>query len=424
MERTRTIFNHLSGGTSQVQPQTVSSASPLRDSDDDVVIVSALRTPICKSRRGQFKDTLPDDLLSAAFSGVLNDVNLDPSVIQDICVGNVNQPGAGATISRMAQFFSGIPETVPLCTTNRQCSSGLQACMNIAASIRSGFIDIGIGGGVESMSVNAIGGAQKGFVLNPKVMDYELAKDALTPMGITSENVAEKFGISREKQDKMAVESHAKAKYAQDNGYFTEIIPVSTKIKDKDGNERSILVTKDDGIRPTTTMQGLAKLKPAFKDGGSTTAGNASQTSDGAAAVILARRSKARELGLPVLGVLRSYAVVGVPPAIMGIGPAVAIPAALKKVGLGINDIDVYEINEAFASQATYSVEKLGIPMERVNPKGGAIALGHPLGCTGARQIGTLLHELKRRGKRSYGIVSMCMGTGMGAAAVFEYPGK
>lgn len=182
-------------------------------------------------------------------------------------------------------------------------------------------------------------------------------------------------------------------------------------------------MAQDEGIRPGTTMEGLAKLKPAFKDGGSTTAGNSSQVSDGAAAVLLARRAKAEELGLPILGVLRAYAVVGVPPDIMGIGPAYAIPAALQQAGLTVKDVDIFEINEAFASQAVYCVEKLGIPPEKVNPLGGAVALGHPLGCTGARQVVTLLNELKRRGKRAYGVVSMCIGTGMGAAAVFEYPG-
>ncbi|NXU87911.1 THIKA thiolase, partial [Xiphorhynchus elegans] len=212
---------------------------------------------------------------------------------------------------------------------------------------------------------------------------------------------------------------------AQQMGLFkSEIVPVKTTVADNQGNQKTIIVSQDEGIRPSTTLEGLAKLKPAFKEDGSTTAGNASQVSDGAAAVLLAKRSKAAQLGLPVLGVLRSFAVVGVPPDVMGIGPAYAIPVAVEKAGLTLNDIDIYEINEAFASQAVYCVEKLGIPMEKVNPLGGAIALGHPLGCTGARQVVTLLNELKRRGKRAYGVVSMCIGTGMGAAAVFEYPGK
>ncbi|NXE90514.1 THIKB thiolase, partial [Menura novaehollandiae] len=274
--------------------------------------------------------------------------------------------------------------------------------------------------------------------ISSSMMDNSKARDCLIPMGITSENVAEKFGVSRKKQDAFALASQQKkhtatswryaafvAAKAQQMGLFkTEIVPVKTTVVDNEGNKKTITVHQDEGIRPSTTLEGLAKLKPAFKEDGSTTAGNASQVSDGAAAVLLAKRSKAAQLGLPVLGVLRAFAVVGVPPDVMGIGPAYAIPVAVEKAGLTLNDIDIYEINEAFASQAVYCVEKLGIPMEKVNPLGGAIALGHPLGCTGARQVVTLLNELKRRGKRAYGVVSMCIGTGMGAAAVFEYPGK
>ncbi|NXT69952.1 THIKB thiolase, partial [Chaetops frenatus] len=291
-------------------------------------------------------------------------------------------------------------------------------------------------------SANNPGDISSSMVDNPK------ARDCLIPMGITSENVAEKFGVSRKKQDTFALASqqnitgtqtlnsgtllvsaskvpaHGTAKAQQMGLFKTEIVPVKTTVTDNEGNKKTITVHQDEGIRPSTTLEGLAKLKPAFKEDGSTTAGNASQVSDGAAAVLLAKRSKAEQLGLPVLGVLRSFAVVGVPPDVMGIGPAYAIPVAVEKAGLTLNDIDIYEINEAFASQAVYCVEKLGIPMEKVNPLGGAIALGHPLGCTGARQVVTLLNELKRRGKRAYGVVSMCIGTGMGAAAVFEYPGK
>ncbi|KAM9187335.1 3-ketoacyl-CoA thiolase, peroxisomal isoform 2-T2 [Dugong dugon] len=276
--------------------------------------------------------------------------------------------------------------------------------------------------GVESMSLADRGNPGN---ITSRLVEKEKARDCLIPMGITSENVAERFGISREKQDAFALASQQKAARAQSKGYFqAEIVPVTTTIRNDKGTERSITVAQDEGIRADTTMESLAKLKPAFKEGGCTTAGNSSQVSDGAAAVLLARRSKAEELGLPILGVLRSYAVVGVPPDIMGIGPAYAIPVALQKAGLTVADVDIFEINEAFASQAVYCVEKLSIPPERVNPLGGAVALGHPLGCTGTRQVVTLLNELKRRGKRAYGVVSMCIGTGMGAAAVFEYPGK
>jgi len=422
MERTRIIAGHLNGPSGNLCLQ--STSGPGGESDDDVVVVSALRTPICKAKRGNFKDTLPDDLLSAVFTATISRLGLDPAIIQDICVGNVMQPGAGASIGRIAQFFSKIPETVSLYSTNRQCSSGLQACANIAASIKSGYIDVGLAAGVESLSLNTMGKPPPGMALNPRVMDEDKARDTLIPMGITSENVAERYGVSREKQDRMAIASHRKAAEAQEKGFFdAEIIPVHTTVKDKEGNETPVVVTKDEGVRGGTTMEILSRLKPAFMEGGSTTAGNSSQVSDGAAAVLLAKRSVAKKLGLPVLGVFRSFAVVGVPPDVMGIGPAYAIPEALKKAGLNTEDIDIYEINEAFASQAVYCVEKLGIPMEKVNPKGGAIALGHPLGCTGNRQVGTLLHELARRGKPGYGVVSMCIGTGMGAAAVFEYTG-
>lgn len=430
MERTNIILGHLlknphSSIFSDCKQNPVKASE--NDSDNDVVIVSALRTPICKSKRGGLKDTLPDELLSTVFTAVLKETGIKPEQIQDICVGNVNQPGAGAAMSRLAQFFSGIPETVPIHAVNRQCSSGLQACMNIAASIKAGNIDIGIGAGVESLTVNPMNRPKppEGFVLNPKAFEVQNAMDSLLPMGITSENVAERYNVSRVKQDEMAQQSHHKAAKAQFEGLFKrEIVPVHTVLKDKDGNQKPVVISEDDGVRANTTMEILAKLKPAFKEGGSTTAGNSSQVSDGAAAVILARRSYAKAHNLPILGVVRSYAVAGVPPAVMGIGPAYAIPMALQKAGLSINDIDIFEINEAFASQARYCVDKLNIPMEKVNPKGGAIALGHPLGCTGARQIATLLHEMDRRGKPGYGVVSMCIGTGMGAAAVFEYPGR
>ncbi|XP_021121740.1 3-ketoacyl-CoA thiolase, peroxisomal isoform X3 [Heterocephalus glaber] len=277
--------------------------------------------------------------------------------------------------------------------------------------------------GVESMSLAEIG---KPGNITSRLLENEKARDCLIPMGITSEKVAERFGISREKQDTFALASQQKAARARSRGCFRdEIVSVTTTIlDDTKGTKKRITVSQDEGIRPDTTMEGLSKLKPAFKNGGSTTAGNASQVSDGAAAIPLAQRSKAEELGLPILGVLRSYAVVGVPPDIRGIGPAYAIPVALQKSGLTVNDVDIFEINEAFASQAVYCVEKLGIPPEKLNPLGGAVALGHPLGCTGARQVITLLNELKRRRKRAYGVVSMCIGTGMGAAAVFEYPGN
>ena len=259
--------------------------------------------------------------------------------------------------------------------------------------------------------------------VNPAVKKFAQAQNCLLPMGVTSENVAQRFGVSRQEQDQAAVDSHRKAAAATAAGKFKdEIIPVKTKLVDpKTGDEKPITVSVDDGIRPTTTLASLGKLKPVFKKDGTTTAGNSSQVSDGAGAVLLMKRSVAMQKGLPVLGVFRTFAAVGVDPAIMGIGPAVAIPAAVKAAGLELDDIDLFEINEAFASQFVYCRNKLGLDPEKINVNGGAMAIGHPLGATGARCVATLLHEMKRRGKDCrFGVVSMCIGTGMGAAAVFE----
>jgi len=388
----------------------------------DVVVVSALRTPICKANKGKFKDTTPDDLLLAVLEATLKKTNVPTEVLGDVIVGNVSTMGAYAMPARAAQLRAGYPCEVPLRTVNRQCSSGLQAVASIASEIAAGYIDAGIGAGVESMTMGGAPGDPS--TLPPfnmsAVFDNPLAAQCLNSMGETSEKVAEKFGVSREKQDGLAVKSHAKAANAIKKGLFKdEIVPVKVTVKDEQGNEKEVVVSQDEGPREGTTMEGLAKLKPAFRKGGSTTAGNASQVSDGAAAVLLMRRSEAERLKMPIIGVFRGFKVAGVLPEIMGIGPAVAIPELLKDCGLGINDVDIFEINEAFGSQAVYCIEKLGIPEEKLNPLGGAIALGHPLGCTGARQVGTLLHQL-RRTKQKTGICSMCIGTGMGAAALFE----
>ncbi|KAK2918415.1 3-ketoacyl-CoA thiolase, peroxisomal [Channa argus] len=420
MQRLKIISGHLSPRR-EVWSSDCGSVPAASSWSEDVVVVHGRRTAIGKAKRGSFKDTTPDELLSAVMKAVLTDVGLAPNKLGDVCVGNVLQPGAGALMARVAHFLSGFPETVPVYTVNRQCSSGLQALLNIAGAIRSGSIDLGLACGVESMSLRSVGNPGD---LSSRLMDNEKARDCIIPMGITSENVAERFGVSREKQDAFALTSQLKAARAQSSGLFDqEIVPVTTRFVDEAGEERQVTVSKDEGIRPGTTLAGLSRLQPAFKADGSTTAGNASQVSDGAAAVLMGRRSAVAALGLPVLGVLRASAVVGVPPDVMGIGPAFAIPAALEQAGLTVADVDVFEINEAFASQAVYCAEKLGIPMEKGNPNGGAIALGHPLGCTGARQVVTLLNELKRRGRRGFGVVTMCIGTGMGAAAVFEHPG-
>ncbi|KAK2400276.1 3-ketoacyl-CoA thiolase 2, peroxisomal [Trifolium repens] len=388
---------------------------------DDVVIVAAYRTALCKAKRGGFKDTHPDDILAPVLKAVIEKTNLNPSEVGDIVVGSVLGAGSQrASECRMAAFYAGFPETVPVRTVNRQCSSGLQAVADVAAAIKAGFYDIGIGAGLESMTTNPM--AWDGSV-NPRVKMFEQAQNCLLPMGITSENVAGRFGVSRKEQDEAAVESHRRAAAATASGKFKdEIIPVSTVIVDpKTGEEKSVTISVDDGIRPNATLSDLSKLKPVFKKDGTTTAGNSSQVSDGAGAVLLMKRSVAMQKGLPILGVFRSFAAVGVDPAIMGVGPAAAIPVAVKAAGLELDDIDLFEINEAFASQFVYCRNKLGLDSEKINVNGGAMAIGHPLGATGARCVATLLHEMKRRGKDSrFGVISMCIGTGMGAAAVFE----
>ncbi|KAL2642271.1 hypothetical protein R1flu_009858 [Riccia fluitans] len=391
------------------------------DHDDDIVIVSAYRTALTKARRGGFKDTPAEDMLAPVLKAVVESVGINPAELGDIVVGSVLAPGSQrATECRMASFFAGFPETVPLRTVNRQCSSGLQAIADVAASIKAGFYDVGIGAGVESMTRDAM--AFDGQV-NPKVESCQSAADCMLPMGITSENVAARFQVTREDQDRAALVSHQRAAAATAEGRFKdEIIPVQTKIVDpKTGEEKPVVIAVDDGIRPNASLGDLAKLKPVFKKDGTTTAGNSSQVTDGAAAALLMKRGMAVKRGLPILGVFRSFAAVGVDPAIMGVGPAVAIPAAVKQAGLELSDIDLFEINEAFGSQFVYCSRLLDLDMEKVNVNGGAMAIGHPLGCTGARATATLLHEMKRRGKDCrYGVVSMCIGTGMGAAAVFE----
>ncbi|KAI4524666.1 thiolase [Schizophyllum commune Loenen D] len=391
----------------------------LQKNDNDVVIVAAVRTAMTKARKGGFSNTRPEELLSHVLRAVYKNVNLDPKLIEDVAVGNVLPPGGGATQARMAALHAGIPNTSAVNTVNRQCSSGLTAVNQIANEILAGEIDIGIGSGVESMTFGyGPGAAPDGY--SEEVLKTKEAEDCLIPMGITSENVAADFGIGRAEQDAFAAQSFQKAAAAQKAGKFrAEIVPVQTTVIDpKTEQARPVLVDADDGIREGVSSESLAKLKPAFSKTGTTHAGNASQVSDGAAAVLLTRRSVAKRLGLPVLGKWVAGAVVGVPPRIMGIGPAVAIPRVLEKTGLTKEDVDFYEINEAFASQAVYSIKSIGIPFEKVNKHGGAIAMGHPLGCTGARQIATGLNIAKQYGDKVF-VTSMCIGSGMGMAAVF-----
>jgi len=397
---------------------------------DDVVIVSALRSALTKSKTGGFKDTYAEDMLAPVLAAVCDKVGLDKKHVDDIVVGNVN--GNGFAGVAPTKFLAGFPETVAGSTTNRACSSGLSAILTVAGEIRAGTIDVGIGAGVEKLSGTPQGtpaAKQAPKAEAPpkanakkaprKFLEMPIARETLIPMGITSENVSERYGITRVDQDTLGFESQRKASLAQKQGLFKEeIVPITTTVKMADGTEQTMIVDSDDGIR-ATTMEALAKLKPAFKANGSTTAGSSSQVSDGAAAVLMMRRSRAEELGVPVLASMRASSLVGVPPDVMGIGPAFSIPEVLKKAGLGVNDVDIYEVNEAFGSQAEYTVQTVGIPRDRLNPVGGAIALGHPFGCTGARQVATLLPQLRRSAGR-YGITAMCMGTGMGMAALFE----
>jgi len=402
------------------QASTSSSrARILQKNDNDVVIVSAVRSAMTKGKKGGFKDTRPEELLSAVLRGVYSKVKVDPKLIEDIAVGNVLPPAGGASGARMAALHAGIPNTTSINTINRQCSSGLSAVNQIANQIVAGQIDIGVGAGVESMTFG-YGAASQPDGWSDAVLSTKEAEDCLIPMGFTSENVAQDFGISREAQDKFAAQSFQKAAAAQKAGKFRdEILPIKVKIIDpKTEKEHQVVVDADDGVRDGVTAESLAKLKPAFTKTGSTHAGNASQISDGAAAVLLARRSVAKRLGLPIVGKYIAAATVGVPPRIMGVGPAYAIPRVLEKTGLTLNDVDFFEINEAFASQAIYSVQTLRIPFEKVNLNGGAIAIGHPLGCTGARQIATGLNIAKQTGGKVF-VTSMCVGSGMGMAAVF-----
>jgi len=413
--RIEALGRHIAATPNNTHPLAATpTAAASKKSPDDIVIISAYRTPITKAKRGGFKDTTIDILVQPLVEKILKTTKINPALIGDFVVGTVLPRGAqSATEVRIGGLLAGLPQEVPVMTLNRQCSSGLQAVANVAAAIKSGVYEVGIAGGVESMSLNSMGWDGG---INETAMAHPVASGCHMSMGQTSEAVAERFGISRKDQDEFAVESHRRAAAAQAAGKFKEqIVPV--EVKTEDG--KTVTISLDEGIRADTTFAGLSKLKPAFKEGGSTTAGNSSQLSDGAAAVLLMKRSTAEKLKLPILGIFRGFSAVGVEPSIMGVGPAYAIPDVLKKTGLTTKDIDVFEINEAFASQATYCINKLGLDKSKVNPNGGALAIGHPLGCTGARMVADILPELRRQNAR-YGVISMCIGSGMGAAAVIE----
>ncbi len=388
----------------------------------EAVIVSAVRTAVGRAPRGSLRNTRPDDMAGAVVKEALNRApGLKPEEIDDLVIGcSFPEAEQGLNVARLISYIAGLPYTVPGQTVNRFCSSGLQAIAIGAEHIMCGFADAIIGGGVESMSMVPMGGNKA--VPNLKLI--ESYPEGYTAMGVTAENVARKFRITREEQDAFALKSHQKAAAAVKAGKFRdEILPLKVKTQEvsEDGKVtfREFVFDTDEGIRADTTLEALSKLRPAFSTTGSVTPGNSSPLNDGASATVILSKEKAKSLGLAPMATFRSFAVAGVPPELMGIGPVEAIPKALKLAGLKLDQIDLFELNEAFASQALYCCRTLGLDMEKVNVNGGAIALGHALGNSGGRLTTTLVHEMKRRNAR-YGVVSMCIGFGMGAAAVFE----
>ncbi|KAL8305320.1 hypothetical protein RB597_003824 [Gaeumannomyces tritici] len=393
-------------------------AKILEKHPDDIVVTACLRTAFTKGGKGGFKDTQASDLMVGALKGIITRSRLNPALVQDICVGTVLAPGGGATEMRAAALVAGFPETTAVRTLNRQCSSGLQACVDVANQIKAGMIEIGVGAGVESMSTNY--GPQAVAEFSELLEAHQEAANCKVPMGVLSEQMAKDRHVSRQSQDAFAAASYQKAAKAQADGLFREEIePLRVKFEDpKSGETKEVVVDRDDGVRPGVTAESLGKIKASFAKDGSIHAGNASQISDGAAAVLLMKRSTADRLGQLVLGKFVQASIVGVKPLLMGEGPWAAIPKLFELTGVSKDDVDIFEINEAFASQCLWCANELGLPQEKINPKGGAIAFGHPLGCTGARQVSTLLYELRRRGEK-VGVTSMCIGTGMGMAALW-----
>ena len=388
----------------------------------EAVVVSAVRTAVGKAPRGILKDTRPDDVAAIVIKEAFSRVpGLKMEDVEDVVLGCAfPESDQGLNLARVVAMRAGFPHTVPGQTVNRFCSSGLQAIATAARDIMVGAMEVVIAGGVEFMSQVPI----MGLTPSPNPYLVEHNPQVYTSMGLTAENVAEKFGISREDQDRFALSSHQKAARAIKEGKFKEeVIPIQAKVKEikEDGTVvvKEVVFDTDEGVRYDVSLEGMAALKPVFKNKGTVTAGNASQTSDGAAALVLMSRERAEKMKVKPMAVFRSFAVAGVPPEVMGIGPAFAVPKALKQAGLTIKDIGLVELNEAFASQALYVIRHLGMNPDIVNVNGGAIAVGHPLGCTGAKLTTTLLYEMKRRNVR-YGLVTMCIGGGMGAAGVFE----
>lgn len=383
-------------------------------------ILAAKRTAGCKATKGKFKDVRPDDLAAAVIADLVKSTGIDPAELEDVILGCAFPEGEqGMNVARIAGMKAGLPNSVAGMTVNRFCSSGLQSIAIAAERILAGGADAIIAGGVESMTMTPMGGLK--YTVNPGLMAGH--PESYATMGITAELVAAKYSVSRADQDRFAFESHMKAAKAIEDGKFAgEIVPVEVEraeLKNGKMTREKEKVAMDDGVRKDTTLEALAKLKPAFKQDGSVTAGNASQMSDGAAAAIIVSEDFLKRTGKKPLARFMSYAVRGVAPEIMGIGPVEAIPLALKKAGLKLSDVGLIELNEAFAAQSLAVIGQLGLDRGILNVNGGAIALGHPLGCTGAKLLATLLAEMGRRNVKT-GMVTMCVGGGMGAAGLFE----
>ncbi|MDB4957856.1 MAG: 3-ketoacyl-CoA thiolase [Myxococcales bacterium] len=382
----------------------------------EIVIAEAVRSAVGRGHKGTLSTKRPDELAADVIRGLLARVPQVKGKIEDVMLGCAMPEGEqGLNVARLIALTADLGIDVPAQTINRFCSSGLQAIATAAGSIAIGTNDIVIAGGVESMTMVPMTGFH--LSASPELMDK--MPGANTPMGITAENVANRFGITRQMQDEFAYKSQMKAKAALERNAFKDEVVAVRAVGYKDGHRVYKDFTIDEMPRGDTTLEGLAKLPPAFAQGGSVTAGNSSPISDGAAAALVMSRKKADELGIKPLGIFRAFVAVGVDPEIMGIGPLPAVQKLLAKTGLKVSDIDLFEVNEAFASQAVYVTRELGLPEDRVNVNGGAIALGHPLGCTGAKLTATALYELRRRGGR-YAIVTMCIGGGQGAAGLFE----
>ena len=387
----------------------------------DAYIVTSIRTPGCRRGKGAFKDTRPEDLLSFILAtAVEKTADLQKKDVEDLMIGcSFPEAEQGLNIGRIASQMAGFPVETTGATVNRFCSSGLEAIALASLRVMAGWSEVVIGGGLESMSYVPMGGNFP----RPHPEFARKGAKVYTSMGITAENVANRYGISRKDQDEFAYQSQMKAADAKSKGLFNELVPTPAAryVAREDGTfeRETFLQDYDDGIRSTTTVEGLANLRPAFAANGSVTAGNSSQMTDGAAATIIMSADKVKEFGLKPIARFKCYTTIGCQPDEMGVGPRYAIPKLLQLAGLDIGDIGLFEINEAFASQALYCIRELGIGMEKVNIHGGAIALGHPLGCTGAKLCATLLNNMRQRGQK-YGVESMCIGGGMGAAALFE----